>query len=64
MNILKIGLAVLAGFVLSAAIFHTPTARASSTVHVFIAPIWMPDAKAAMPSDIPGARAIGISCIP
>jgi len=66
MNFLKIGLAALFGFVLGAILFHTPTARAAAqaTTHVFIVPVWMPDAKTPQPSDLSGARIAGISCVP
>lgn len=64
MNICKIGLAVLAGFVLSTAIFHTPAARANSPSHVFIVPIFVTNTKAGTPADLPGNRIAGISCIP
>lgn len=66
MNNLKIGLAVLAGFVLSAAIFHTPAVKAqeSGTTHVFIHPVIMFNVKSGASQDLPGSRIAGISCIP
>lgn len=63
MNILKIASAVLVGFVLSAAMFHTPVAQANSPTHVFIVPVFVANGKAGTPADLPGARIAGISCI-
>jgi hypothetical protein len=64
MNVLKIGLAVLAGFALGIVLFRTPEVKANPANHVFIVPLWMPNAKTPFPADLPGARIAGISCIP
>ena len=66
MNLAKITLAVLCGLVLGATLFRTPAVNANpaTAAHVFIVPIWMADAKAPQPADLPGSRIAGISCIP
>lgn len=64
MNVLRIGLAVLVGFALGIVLCRTPEVKADPSNHVFIVPVWMPDAKTPFPADLPGARIAGISCIP
>ncbi len=64
MSVLRISLAVFVGFALSTVLSRTPEVKASPTNHVFIVPLWMPDAKTPFPKDLPGARIAGISCIP
>jgi hypothetical protein len=63
MNFAKIPLAALAGFILGAMLFHARVVKAQGNAHVYIVPLTMPDAKTPFPSNLPGVRIAGISCI-
>jgi hypothetical protein len=66
MNILKISLSALAGFVLGIVLVHTPAVKAQEPgkVLVFIHPVLLLDQKMPVDKVIPGSRVDGISCIP
>ncbi len=67
MNILRIGLSTAISFTMGAMLFHTPPAQnpqESGSVHVYIYPVFMDDAKTPFPKNLPGGRIAGISCIP
>ena len=68
MTFLKLGLTVLFGLILGAALFHAPNVKANpqelGTVHVTIAPIPINDAKNLSSRDLPGYKIVGISCLP
>ena len=68
MNLLRLGLAVLAGLVLGAALFRIPRVKANPQIwgvaSVSIYPVSVPDAKSITPVNIPGAKVVGISCTP
>jgi hypothetical protein len=68
-KLLKIVSAVSVGFVIGAMTLHAPVIAAASPqadglVHVLIVPVMMLDTKNAFPSNLPGARVTGISCLP
>ena len=66
MNIVKIGLSVLAGFVLGIVLVRTPVVKAqeSGKVLVIIYPVLLLDQKMPVDKIVPGSRVDGISCIP
>ncbi|HTR48348.1 MAG TPA: hypothetical protein VMM16_13270 [Verrucomicrobiae bacterium] len=68
-KLLKLLSALSVGFVMGAMAVHAPVIAATSRqadglVHVFIVPVMMPTTKTAFPSNLPGGRVAGISCIP
>ena len=66
MNMLKISLAVLVGFVLGVVLFRTPSVKAqqAGNVVVFIHPVTVLNTKLPTNEVLPGSRVDGISCIP
>ena len=68
MRLLRLGFAIVFGFVLGGALFRSPRAKAipqqSGQVHVAIVPVTMLDAKNLASQALPGNRIAGISCIP
>jgi hypothetical protein len=68
MNLIKLGLGVLAGLLLGVVLFNAPKIKANpqepGTIHVAIIPIPVPDAKNLSSRDLTGGRIAGISCLP
>ena len=62
MNALKLFLAGLLGFLIGAAVFHTPVAKAAQSRVLSITPIENPD----MPQNVAATSVavVGFSCIP